>query len=297
MFDAVQFCKDYSISYRTEGKNAANGWVQVDCVFCGDNGQHLGINMAEGYCNCWKCGHHPLSDFISGVLQVPYYKSFEIIRQYTKTTVQGLKTRAKPLPSPTDLQFPRYTKELQQNHRNYLIRRKFDPDKLVKEFGLKGTAHLGDYSFRIIAPIYLNNKMISFQGRDVTGQAELRYKACKKSLEVLHHKDSLYAIDLARGQKQVLIVEGITDVWRLGKGSVSCFGIEFKKKQIKMLAKYWDTIFVLFDEEEQAQEKAQELAWMISSLGKTVEIITGIDGDPGDMAQENADYLMKDLGF
>ena len=65
-------------------------------------------------------------------------------------------------------------------------------------------------------------------------------------------------------------------------------------EQVLQLAKIHDKFFMLFDEEPQAQEQARVLATKLKALGKEV-YIEKIKGDPGDMRQEDADYLVKQL--
>lgn len=193
--------------------------------------------------------------------------------------------------------FPLGTVELQPKHRDYLIGRNFDPDLLERIYGLKGTGPLGDYKFRIIAPVILDGKMVSYQGRDVTGKSDLRYKACPLDLEVIHHKHTLYGVDLVKGGS-VVVVEGITDVWRLGPGAVATFGTGFTKQQANMIMQKFKRVYLLFDPEPKAQQVAEELSWVLSNVGVESYIIDlGSGTDPGDMKQDDADNLMKELGL
>jgi len=294
-FNAIKFCIDYNIPYRTEGKNCAPGWTQVRCPFCigGDQGFHGGINTGtdEGYTNCWKCGYHSLVDTIRELVYTNYSETVEIIRVYSNKNQEKIK---RPKTKVETLKFPVGTTDLQESHKKYLRKRNFNPDKLERIFGLKGTGHLGDYKFRIIAPIYLENNLISYQGRDITGKALLRYKACSKENEVIYHKHSLYGIDLITNGC-ALIVEGVTDVWRLGTGAICPFGIEYTKEQVLLIARKCKTVFILFDNEEGAQEKAQKLAWELSCLGVSAFVVTGISTDPGALSEKEAESIIKEL--
>jgi len=294
-FDGVQFCKDYKLPYDTSGANTAPGWIQIACPFCGDNTNHFGIHLKNAYGNCWKCGWHPLDGTISELLGVSNFDAKKIVDIYSnkKMLVEAKKERI----IPNLINLPRGTEPLTPAHKKYLKSRKFDPVVLQSLYQLEGTVHIGDSPFRIIAPIYLDGNLVSYQGRDYTGRSEIRYKACNKELEIVHHKDTLYGIDLAvsLGKGMCLVVEGITDVWRLGPGAVSTFGTSWKRTQMLMLAERFDTIYILFDEGIEAQQKAESLAWELSVLGKDVSILQGIEGDPGEMEQEEADELMREL--
>jgi DNA primase len=183
---------------------------------------------------------------------------------------------------------------MSERHREYLRRRRFDPDYLEKEYDLKGTGHLGRYAFRLIIPIYYEGKLISYEGRDITDQQDLRYKACPLDQEVIPRKHILYTIDKVPG-KTVVVTEGVTDVWRLGPGAVATFGTGFTQEQLILVTKRFDRIILLFDPDDKAQEHAEYLAWQINSLGKEA-IIYELEGveDPGSMPQDDADAMMRD---
>lgn len=292
MFNALQLCMDFNIPYKTTGKNTAPGWINVCCPFCHDKNFHGGINIMGTYYHCWKCRHSFLDKLIMELRQCNYFEAKKIIEQYSNRSI--LKE---------DLEKEKFQNEnvilpggkLQPIHKKYLKDRNFDPDFLERKYNLKGTTHLGDYKFRIIAPIYYQRKLVSYQGRDITNKSTLRYKACKKSLEVIDHKKVVYAIDLVPGES-VIVVEGITDAWRIGPGAVATFGTSFTGSQMKLLAKKFENIFILFDNEEAAQELALKLGTYISAIqGKHVEIVTGLKSDPGELSHTEANYIKKFL--
>lgn len=158
---------------------------------------------------------------------------------------------------------------------------------------LQATGPTGKYKHRIIAPIYLNNFLISYQGRDWTEKSGLRYKACELEKEIVAHQEILYGIDLAVHHK-VILVEGITDAWRFGPGAVACFGIEMKKRQLLLLMERFSEVYIMFDDDPQAIDQAEEIAADLSMAGILTEICL-IDGDPGALPQKEADDYKKDL--
>jgi DNA primase len=231
---------------------------------------------------------------ISRLLGMNTDTAARLIEQYDdKTPVQS--GRKKKHNAPTSIELPS-TATLSSAHKDYLRARDFDPYPLIDTFDLKGTSWQGSYKWRILAPIYLNGHLVSYQGRDITDRSDLKYKACKMDEEVIHHKDIVYAGDLVKG-RSVVICEGITDVWRLGPGAVCTFGTGFSAAQVRHIASKWDEAFLLFDAEEEAQSQADRLAHLLSSLrhDMQIECIELNEGDPGEMKQEDADSLMKDL--
>ena len=175
-----------------------------------------------------------------------------------------------------------------ERHRNYLASRNFDPKELEKTWKLYGTGPIGPYKFRIIAPIFYGGRMVSYQGRDITGKSKIKYKACSKSMELVNHKRILYGLDFVNDV--AIIVEGIADVWRLGKGAVATFGIEFTQPQVAILSKL-RKCFIMFDAEEIAQKKAKELAESIVSLNPNVKVeiikLSGVK-DPAELTEKEA---------
>jgi DNA primase len=180
-------------------------------------------------------------------------------------------------------------------HKKYLTERLYFPETLEKEWGLKGVRHLGPYKWRIIAPIHYKGVRVSYQGRDITGKSDLRYKACVIEDETRHHKFCLYGLDKVIG-KRVVVVEGITGVWRLGPGAVATFGIAWTQAQALLLQRFPE-VFILFDPGEEAQRQANELGNQLSLNGQKVEIvqIDDDDLDPGDLPQDEADDFMRQL--
>jgi DNA primase len=190
--------------------------------------------------------------------------------------------------------FPIGTRKITDRHKKYLINRNFDPEQIEKDWGILGTGSIGEYKFRIVIPIYFNGKIVSFQCRDITDRQVLRYKACEKEKEIIHHKNILYGLDHI--QKSCIVVEGITDVWRFGRGAVCTFGTGYTKNQLYLLSNYVEQVFIFFDTEDAAQQHADRLAWELSILHVQTEIITvPFIKDPAELKQKDADYLKKDL--
>ena len=183
MFDAQKFLEDYSIPISTSGKNTQPGWINIKCPFCYDNSNHGGFNIIKGYYNCWQCGHHSLYDVIS---KLTGENPKQILYNYSTRYLINKKLNKKKAPV-EKLKIP--GSELTKQQRKYLINRNFDPDFLIEKYKIKGTGPTGAYSFRIIAPIFYKNKAVSYQSRDTTNKQKLRYKACSKDKEIIHHQN------------------------------------------------------------------------------------------------------------
>ena len=212
MFDIEKFYIDYNIEYTTKGTKVSSGWIGIDCPFCGGDKYRLGFSTESQALTCWSCGGHGHLELVQTILQCSRSSAIEIRKSYEIAKgrySEFYKPRA-TLPSPEVCEWPTGTARLSERGKDYLIGRGFNPDKLKSTWRLRETGCLGDYKFRIIAPIIVDGKMVSYQGRDITGRSELKYKACPLEKEVLHHQHIVYGTDLVEGDS-CLIVEGMAD--------------------------------------------------------------------------------------
>lgn len=294
----VQLYEDFNVPHATEGqKHCQPGWVNTPCPFCtGNPGMHLGYNLSEDYYHCWRCGGHPTPKTISKLIGVTESEAKKLLRKYkiriniSKEPVVKIRAKAHKFPSGVGI--------MKSNHRKYLEGRGFDPEKLEKEWNLFGTGPISlldgiDYKHRIMAPIYWDNEQVTFQARDITDRHGLKYMACPKDRELIHHKHILYGKQ-SKWKETGVCVEGITDVWRLGEQSFCTFGIEYTSMQLRLIAKLFKRVFILFDPEGQATKQAVTLMNELKFRGMEASTLL-LDSDPGSMKQEDADYLIKNL--
>jgi DNA primase len=295
-FDFESFCQDNSIDYSTEGnRHSRPGWINIHCLFCqGIQEYHLGWNLEKGYFNCWRCGFHPVKKVVARILNISEAEAWEVIKHYEGESTYTPQDK-KLIRSTSEVSLPVGCCAMTDRHRRYLKKRGFNPERLEKEWSLLGTGPVGPYKFRIIAPIFYKKKLVSYQGRDITGRTELRYKTCAKENEVRDHKHCLYGLDEVEGDS-VIVVEGITDAWRLGVGNaVATFGIIYTPAQVGLLMRF-KNVFVFFDSADpQAIKQAEELGWELGAFGINAEIIETRYADPGSMPERYAKSLKKEL--
>ena len=299
VFDALRFLVDYRIDFRTDGnKHCSPGWVNIHCPFCaGGKDYHLGIHLTGSGCCCWRCGKKKLWDVIKAITGPSQAVLTQIKERYYRSGNQGIRAKETSLLTASSVKLPKGIVEGIPNRAQlYLEGRNFDPEQLTKTWNLQYTGPIGSYKFRIVAPIYLpDGTLISYQGRDYTGRAGLRYKACRKEEEVIPHQDCLYGEGLVHSA-HIIVVEGIADAWRLGPGAVACFGIAFTSAQVERLAQY-QRVTIIFDGEERAMAQAHLLSQWLKGIDSKidVQIIEIMEGDPAELDQWDADKLMYDL--
>ena len=304
MYDMERLLKDHSIPFASPGEHhhVTSGWVNIHCPFCvGTPNYHLGVSPKHGGCHCWRCGSHRLESALVKILNIPPREAKRILRSY-ETSAAPIRKRVKtPQVSIHPFKFPKPYGTMSAAHKEYLAKRDFDPDFLEREWSLIATGPISfldgiPYNHRIIIPIIWDSEIVSFQARDITGKSDRKYLACPMKREVIHHKNIIYGKqELWNDYSAVVIVEGVTDVWRLGPRAIATLGIEFKTEQVLKLAKVSDRFFIIFDKDLQAQAQAKKLSARLKALGKEVYIETLEKGDPGDLKQSDADQLIKDL--
>lgn len=300
-----QLLQDYNIDVaRPSDENYRPGWLNVQCPFCADHSRHLGIRRSGNYANCWRCGWHPFDETIAELLRISRPKARSIIKKYKGNPFLGaddssadevVTIRKKSFKFPTD------TGALKVQHRKYLKKRGFNSNHLESVWGLRGTGPISkldksEYKHRIIAPIIWDGDVVSFQGRAIAPSQKPKYKACPKDRELIEHQKILYGNQEAWGDRFGVIVEGITDVWRLGELAAATFGIDWTHYQARQIAKHFDRVVILFDNEPQAQKQAEKLKHeLINKPNGPATFIHTINSDPGDLTQDEADDLIENF--
>lgn len=289
----------YGVPYVADGHHSHNtaGWVNVHCPFCrGTPNFHLGFLENGTGANCWRCGSHPTVTALSAVLGISEAQVRRALKSQPRHGVR--KKRTEPKIEVRAFKYPKPTFDLLETGKRYLEKRKFDPDKLVAEWGLLQTGPISlldkiQYGNRIVIPIEWDGLVVSFQARDITGRHSAKYLACSKGRERIHHKHVVYGKQ-SYGEAKI-IAEGPADVWRLGKDALGTMGIKFTMEQVLQLSNLADRFFVLFDSERQAQEQAKRLAAKLRGLGKRAKVFQLPRGDPGEMSQDDANHLVREL--
>ncbi len=182
-------------------------------------------------------------------------------------------------------------------HRLYLEGRNFDPDEINSIWDVQGTGVFGEYKNRLYIPITLNGALISYTTRDITDKRQDKYRTCHDEDEAYHHKFSLYGIDQAKNDVG-LVVEGCTDVWRIGPGTVGTYGDKYMPAQVALLAKRFKRVFVLYDPDDAGTNAAPALTEQLDARNVDCEILYDDSGlDPGEMQPADAIALRKELGL
>lgn len=295
--DIIRLYRDFGVIHTTEGhKHSRPGWVNTECPFCtGHKGFHLGWNLQDEYYFCWRCGWHPPVKTLSEILKIDYLSVAKLFEQYgiNRTAVQQKIVEKK------NFKLPSGVSHLKTSHKNYLLERGFDPDKIISDWGVLGTGPVSrldnlSYRFRILIPFYWNNEMVTFDSRDITGKQQNKYQACPVYYETIGHKKILYGDQENWNPNLGICVEGPTDVWRIGKLAFATSGIQYTREQVRVISSIFKRVAVIFDNEIQAQAQARKLVSELKFRGVDAWIETVRD-DPGNMTGREVYELIKKI--
>jgi len=291
MFNALQFYKDHGIEYRTEGKNVTAGWVNINCPFHSDKTFHLGFDPRTGVYHCWHCKSFSPKKIVRYFIRGNWEEVFN--KYQIKNQIRNnLKSQSREKEIPSNIKYPinRWT----DRHQSYLMKRGFNPDTIKQKYKITGTDYLDpEFPMRIIIPIFLNNRMVSFQTRDITNKADLRYKGLNKEKEIISLKETLYNIDNCR-KDWIVLTEGVFDVWKFGDNCCCTFGVSYTKKQLFLLNKY-KKIFICFDSDEAGAEAAERIGEELSLLGKECYIFSLEKKDIDSLTETELQELKKEI--
>lgn len=299
MFDIHRFASQHSLAIAGSGHHHCHaGWIQLHCLFCSSgSGFHLGFNLKKNYFNCWRCGNHSLWDVVGEVLRTSDKSKIKKEIMAYETDHHYTPAKLKPVARRRRIQPPPHTVALGPSHRKYLHSRHYDPSLLETEWDLKGTRHLsGQWSWRIIFPVQnLDGRTVAYGGRTIGENVKRKYKMSDNKDCLEDPKSFLYGIERVP-ESSVVIVEGPSDVWRLGYGAIAALGIDWTIEQANILRQF-EHRFILFDPESLAQKQADKLAEWLSFYPGETELIDGLRCDPGNLSPRRARRLMGSLGF
>lgn len=288
-FDIIRYLDSRNIPHFETGDNVSSGWTSLNCIFCIDHANHLGINLKSKVYTCFKCGEKGNAiKLIQEIDGIPTSQALQIIKEY----VGGIYTpREKQYQSKVKLPV-NILKEFPKEHKDFLIGRKYEPDYVIRKYNLMATGFIGEFNNRIIIPVFHNNRMLSYVGRDITGKSKIPYKNSPDTKSIKDPKHCLYNLDSVHDT--AIVVEGIFDAWRIGDGAVATFGTKYTHEQLLYL-KNIKRVFVLYDAD--ATSLAYRLAHDLSAIVKEANVIELDEGDPDNMSENDVKHLRKEVGL
>ena len=278
------------IEYKSSGKNVSHGWVNINCPIpgCGDSSFHCGINLRTSLFSCWICQEKgSIVKLIREIKDISFGEANKIVKGFERDSSLDPFSEKDPesansgVRNSSILVYPDpLLTVVPEPHRQYLISRQFDPDLLAKKYDLKFTYNTGNFRFRIIAPIFWKGKAVSWIAADVVRKDAPPYIKCPVEMSIKSANDCLYNIDSVNSV--AILTEGVTDVWRMGDGTVASMTKAISASQIRqLLEKKVKKVFVMYDAD--AIDRAKKVAAKLSGFFET-EILELSEGDPADLS-------------
>lgn len=286
MIDIISFLEASGIDYRPDGDNVAKGDVNACCPFCRETNFHMGIDIETTVLNCWVCGldiepRPRLVDFVSEFLEISKSEAWEKLRQFDilpGESYRSDKKKKEKVKRPYESVFPEGTQSFDrprsESQRNlalaYLEGRGFGWREIDK-YNLKFCT-MDLYRYRIIVPFYFMGRMVGYTARDYMGREDVpRYLQCKKELTAMPNESMLYGYDfyVASGNRNLRLVEGPTDLWRMGDSVVAALKNRLSQKQLNLIVGLKpETVSIFFDlgSYSRAYKVADELSLFINKI-------------------------------
>jgi hypothetical protein len=272
--------------------HSRTGWIQLDCPFCGRDSHkfHLGFRESRGYFSCWKCGKLSLKQTLLLLFEVSWAEAGQIALEVRESLPEF---EEKVVQLPGKFQAPFGVGPMGLRHRKYLQRRQFDPDEIEGTWKVQGL-EAGPISWSLYIPIIFEGRAVSWTTRKIRDDVEQRYCSARPDQERIDHKRILYGWDYV--QHSVLVLEGPTDVWRIGRGAVGTFGTAFKVNQVYLLSQI-PRRTICFDNSDAAQQRAEELAELLSPFPGRTRIVQMDADDPGSASPREVRQLRRLAGL
>jgi DNA primase catalytic core, N-terminal domain len=270
----------------------------VCCPFCQDSKYHLYVSYLYGEPNevtddnnlhlaiCFRrdClrdpgNRHHLANSLFGMLELPTRQTRPLLPF----------SDPKPLrPSVTAPGEIVALNTLSEDHPAlvYLRGRGFDPEELHEEWGVGycASGRFGPMQNRIYIPIHLGGKLVGWQGRALSEDVTPKY--C--NMPGFRKSEALYNFDHARAQPVVVVVEGVTDAWRVGRPAVAILGKKASHAQIIQLAVCSHKKPLLIALDGDARNEADQLARELKPVheGGVVVVPMPVGCDPGGLERD-----------
>lgn len=338
IFDWRAFCDTHRVPYVETGPSAARGNIYVHCPFCGadDPSEHLGLslNKYRPYWGCWRNpGHRGRRPYrvIMALLSCPYAEAEQIVRAADsgaadrwEAVVAALEAEtpavgAEPEPlTPSGLRMPREFYPLWSGRESAVPFLKYLQDErsfsypadVAYVFGLR-YATTRKFRQRIIIPIRVDGRLVSWTARDITRTSKIRYLTLPDDPEtarafgyppaVMNLKQTVYNIDAAQEGGRILVVcEGPLDVIRVqyhaqpDVAAIGVFGMPTEEQivVISKLARRFDEVRVALDSDAigQALTLGEQLVGLCRRPVSLTRLPKGVK-DPGELSSKQVRAL------
>ena len=303
-----------------------------ECPFCGGSEWKVYANRDTGLGNCFhgSCGQtFNVFTFTEALIDRSGRETFQYLERLAKDMGWRPKKRVQietEVEDNADWSLPESYQLPTEDGQTlkYLMERRVDQDMAAyfklrycvdawynyeKPDGEPGGMNFGE---RVLIPVYdLDGTMVTFQGRDLTGESDRKYlfpPGLPGTGRFLYNGQNVV------GKKSIIANEGAFDVFRTflnikdtefdHMGVVGTFGIHLSKgtdgndqkhQLLRLKSHGLEEVILFWDGEEIAFRKALKSAMEIKKLGLKVRVARPPDGkDPGDLSVSETLKALRD---
>lgn len=239
---------------------------QCCCPFCGDTGFHLYVNYQYGRKD--PCGSViEIANCFHGCLDDPknrhrleYDLLFRLGRRVSKEAMQKAKEEKAREPVPElvsqklDGVIPLI--DLPEEHEavQYILSRGYSRKTMVDyHLGYCDNPDEWMVNGRLVIPVFFKGEEIGWQARKINEEARGPKYYNSRGFPKSH---VVYNFDVASRQEFVVLVEGVTDVWRIGAPAACTFGKGISESQMKLIDSTWKEKPVIFMLDNDAEKES-----------------------------------------
>ncbi len=296
MFDFKDYIEE-NLDYRQQASKSEE--IMIDCINpnCSDNwrkNKKMSVNTDKKVAYCFKCGHvyRPV-DFVAEVEGISKFEAMKIVKAGVKRTFgpnrleNALMKKPEEKPEPvteTDksVKLP-FSVPIEPGSEPYEYLKKRDFGKaVIDHFGLRYQP-TGPYGRRIIIPVCVDGRVATFQARALDAGVKPKYLFPREGAS--QFQSVLYNWDQAKEYEELVLVEGVTDMWRLWVQGIynvaGTFGKALKKEQRRLILDNSKTKRVVLFWDGEAIDKTYKTAGDLVDFidVRAVEVPDGMEPD------------------
>lgn len=215
-WDVLSFLNEHGADISIDGKNIGIDFIGIrPCIFCGDSNNHFGVNINEKYGSCFVCkGYAGPLKLVSYYGKMSLSDAFKYLTKYTEDE-RNVEERVKSILFQKKEETPYIPTKKDEIPKSRLVTLKdLQVNKYLRDFFIKRKLylwHINRYGLRLMGthllwPIYLKNKPVSYQRRNIL------FKSYFNPNNLANY---LYGEDNIIPEKPLILVEGFLDYTRI----------------------------------------------------------------------------------
>lgn len=288
---------DFLIKY-LNGTYTSSDEIKCECPNCKQLGKKywkakLYVNIEKQTTHCFVCGYSKAFYNFKKDLKFKYGFSeidqVDFIKHY-KNPIENKKIVEK-----NAIEFEKGIVRLDLNksdffkpYIDYIIKRGFTTD-YINYYNIH-VGISGKYMNCIVIPVYMNNKLVYYVGRNIYKKQYINPKLEKTNI--------IFNYDIIKYRNTIYIVEGIFDAMKIGFDSIALLGKEISDHQIDLLYKLNNLehvkIILDYDAIKYSKKMVEKFKYYNLKYNKKIKI-TNIElpdnKDPGDYSLEEINKI------